>query len=64
MSGHLNIRDRWRIISLRFDQNISPRQISRIVHFKLYTIFYVYLMRRMMLLNRKNVVVVALRQLF
>ncbi len=39
MSGHLSIRDRWRIISLRFDQNISPRQISRIVYCSFQTVY-------------------------
>jgi hypothetical protein len=39
MSGHLSIRDRWRIISLRFDQNISPRQISRIVYCTIPTVY-------------------------
>ena len=39
MSGHLTIRDRWRIISLRFDQNISPRAISRIVCCSFQTVY-------------------------
>jgi len=39
MSSHLSIRDRWRIISLRFDQNISPRQISRIVNCSFQTVY-------------------------
>ena len=28
MTGHLPIRDRWRIISLYFDQNVLPSQIA------------------------------------
>jgi hypothetical protein len=39
MSGHLSIRDCWRIISLRFDQNISPREISRIVPCSFQTVY-------------------------
>jgi len=39
MSGHLNIRDRWRIVSMRFDQNISPREISRIVNCSYQTVY-------------------------
>ena len=31
MTGHLSIRDRWRIISLYFDQNLLPSQITVII---------------------------------
>ena len=31
MTGHLSIRDRWRIISLYFDQNVLPSQIAVII---------------------------------
>ena len=28
MPTHLSVRDRWRIISLRFDQNMHPPEIA------------------------------------
>ncbi len=30
MSGHLSVGDRWRIISLRFDQGMAPNQIATV----------------------------------
>ena len=31
MTGHLSVRNRWRIISLYFDQNVPPSQIAVII---------------------------------
>lgn len=39
MSGHLSIRDRWRIISLHFDQNMTPNRIASIVNCTSRTVF-------------------------
>ncbi|CAF4751062.1 unnamed protein product, partial [Rotaria sp. Silwood2] len=32
ISGHLSVGDRWRIISLRFDQGMTPNQIAYIIN--------------------------------
>jgi MarR-like DNA-binding transcriptional regulator SgrR of sgrS sRNA len=39
MSSHLSIRDRWRIISLRFDQNMTPNQIAFTINCTTRTVF-------------------------
>jgi hypothetical protein len=39
MSGHLSIGDRWRIISLRFGQGINSREIARILHCSIRTVY-------------------------
>jgi DNA invertase Pin-like site-specific DNA recombinase len=39
MSSHLSIRDRWRIISLRFDQGIAPNEIASIINCSRTTVF-------------------------
>ncbi|CAF3588473.1 unnamed protein product, partial [Rotaria sp. Silwood2] len=39
MSNHLTIRDRWRVISLRFDQNTHPNRIAHIVHCSVRTVY-------------------------
>jgi hypothetical protein len=38
MSGHLSVGDRWRIISLRFDQKTSFNRIASIVNCSLATV--------------------------
>ena len=32
MTGHSSVRDRWRIISLYFDQNVLPSHIAVIIN--------------------------------
>ncbi len=39
MSGHLSVGDRWRIISLRFDQGMAPNQIATIINCTRQTVF-------------------------
>ena len=38
MTGHLSVRDRWRIISLYFDQNVLPSQIAVIIDCSISTV--------------------------
>ena len=38
ITGHLSIRDRWRIISLYFDQNVFPSQIAVIIDWSIPTV--------------------------
>jgi hypothetical protein len=39
MSSHLSVGDRWRIISLRFDQNITPNEIASFMNCSIATVF-------------------------
>ncbi|CAF2710450.1 unnamed protein product [Rotaria sp. Silwood2] len=39
MSGHLSVDDRWRIISLRFNQGMTPNQIAYIINCSRITVF-------------------------
>ncbi|CAF1117281.1 unnamed protein product [Rotaria sp. Silwood1] len=39
MITHLTVGERWRIISLRFDQGISPNQITRMINCPLQSVF-------------------------
>ena len=39
MNNHLSIGDRWRIISLRFDQNITPDEIASFMNCTVRTVF-------------------------
>jgi len=41
MSGHLSVGDRWRIISLRFDQGASCTRIASILNCSLATVYNV-----------------------
>ena len=38
MVGHLSIGDRWRIISLYFDQNLLPTEIASIINCSIQTV--------------------------
>jgi len=39
MSGHLSVRDRWRIISLSLDQGMPPNQIAIVINCTRRTVF-------------------------
>ncbi len=39
MSGHLSVGDRWRIISLHFDQGMTPNRIAYIINCSRTTVF-------------------------
>ncbi|CAF3570186.1 unnamed protein product [Rotaria sp. Silwood2] len=44
MSCHLSIRDRWRIISLDFDQGRSVRQIARMIPCSIQTVYNILML--------------------
>jgi hypothetical protein len=41
MSSHLSVGDRWRIISLRLDQDMAPNRIATIINCSIRTVFSV-----------------------
>ncbi|CAF2995233.1 unnamed protein product, partial [Rotaria sp. Silwood2] len=41
MSSHLSVGDRWRIVSLKFDQGLNVHEIARIVNCSVRTVYYI-----------------------
>jgi len=41
MCSHLSIRDRWRIISLRYDQGMPSNEIASVINCSIQTVYYI-----------------------